>query len=165
MNTFLSRLLTFLLMAALQILIFGRICLFGVGTPLIYLWFILTLNTTLSRNKLMLWAFAMGLTVDIFFNTPGVNAAASTMTAFLRPALLRFFSPRDANTFSPHIESMGFVSFLNFIFVSSLFHLVVVTLLTFFSFDRPMLMLLFAGLGTLLTTILLLALEFLRTKS
>ena len=30
----------------------------------------------------MIWAFLLGLTVDILGNTPGMNAAAATVLAF-----------------------------------------------------------------------------------
>ena len=32
----------------------------------------------------MIWAFLLGLAVDIFGNTPGMNAAAATVLAFMR---------------------------------------------------------------------------------
>ena len=43
----------------------------------------------------MLWAFFFGLTIDVFSDTPGMNAAATVLLAFLRPSLLRLFTPRD----------------------------------------------------------------------
>ena len=39
--------------------------------------------------------FFFGLAVDILSDTPGMNAAATVLLAFLRPTFLRLFVPRD----------------------------------------------------------------------
>ena len=53
----------------------------------------------------MLWAFFFGLTIDIFADTPGMNAAATVFLAFVRPTFLRLFTPRD--TLDSIIPSSG----------------------------------------------------------
>ncbi len=39
--------------------------------------------------------FFLGLAVDVLSDTPGMNAAATVLLAFLRPTFLRLFVPRD----------------------------------------------------------------------
>ena len=52
----------------------------------------------------MVWSFLLGLTVDIFSNTPGMNAAAATLLAFMREPILRLVTLRDsAEDFEPGI--------------------------------------------------------------
>ena len=84
----------------------------------------------------MLWAFFLGLTVDIFSDTPGMNAAATVALAFLRPTFLRLFVPRDAfENIVPSIKSMGIVPFLKYLVVSVFIHHAI--LLTRILFVRP----------------------------
>lgn len=77
----------------LQVLILNNVHIAGVATPFLYVYFILKFNSGTSRNELMLWGFCIGLAIDIFSNTPGMNAAATVLLAFLRPLFLRLFTP------------------------------------------------------------------------
>lgn len=78
----------------------------------LYIYFILKVNSRVGRNELMLWSFALGLTVDMFGNTPGMNAAAATCLAFTRNSLMRLVTLRDLDEgFRPSIKNLGFSSF------------------------------------------------------
>ena len=95
---------------------------------------------------LMLWAFFLGLAIDVFSDTPGMNAAATVFLAFLRPVLLRLFTPRDTvESFVPAVRTMGISPFLKYLSFSVLVHHAVLLSIEFFSF---------AHLGTLLLRIL-----------
>ena len=92
----------------LQVLILNNVHIAGVATPFLYVYFILKFNSGTSRNELMVWGFCMGLAIDIFSNTPGMNAAATVLLAFLRPLFLRLFTPRDTlDSIVPSLKSMG----------------------------------------------------------
>ena len=93
MHSFLNRLKNFAILAAAQVLLFNHIHLFGYATAYIYLLFVLKMPRFATRNEQMLWAFALGLIVDMFGNTPGINAAAATMLAFMRNYILAMFIP------------------------------------------------------------------------
>ena len=93
----------------------------------------------------MVWGFCMGLAIDIFSNTPGMNAAATVLLAFLRPLFLRLFTPRDtfdsvASLF--RLKSMGIASFLKYLVVSVFVHHFMLLTLEFFSFTSIPLLLL-----------------------
>ena len=93
MHTFLNRLKYFLIAAGVQVLLFSHIHLFGYATVYIYLLFILKMPRFATRNAQMVWAFLLGLVVDMFSNTPGINAAAATFLAFMRDYVLAMFIP------------------------------------------------------------------------
>ena len=113
MERLLTRIAWFVGLVLVQALIFNNICLFGLATPFIYVYFLLVLDRDIDHNVLMLVAFLLGLTVDVFSNTPGVNAGASVLVAFMRPTLLRLFSPRDEyENFEPRIYTLGFGAFV-----------------------------------------------------
>lgn len=90
----LIRIRNFVILAFIQVLIFSQIHLFGYATAHIYLIFLLKLPRFTSRNEQMLWAFLFGLVVDIFGNTPGINACAATAMAFARGYILESFTQR-----------------------------------------------------------------------
>lgn len=73
----------------LQVLVLNYVHIGQYATPLFYIYFILKFHTDTGRKELMLWSFAIGLCIDIFSNTPGMNAAAAVLLAFCRPLLLR----------------------------------------------------------------------------
>ena len=165
MSKIANRLLWFLGLVFLQVLILNRIRWFGVATPFLYIYFILTMDHNISRNKLMLWAFVIGLSVDIFSNTFGIHAAASTFIAFIRPGLLRFFFVRDENEFyEPGIRVMGIGAFFRYSLVCTLIHHLLIFLLQFFTLTHPMTLLLHIATSTLLTLLFVMAIEFIRYR-
>ena len=68
----------------LQVLILNNVHIAGYATPFLYIYLILKFESDVPRNALMLWAFFLGLAVDILSDTPGMNAAATVLLAFLR---------------------------------------------------------------------------------
>ena len=81
MITYLQRIEWFIGLVLLQVLVLNRMHMNGYATPFFFIYFILKYNSGVSRNTLMVWSFLLGLTVDIFSNTPGMNAAAATLLA------------------------------------------------------------------------------------
>ena len=129
----------------LQVLILNNVHIAGYATPFLYIYLILKFESETPRNALMLWAFFLGLTVDIFSDTPGMNAAATVALAFLRPTFLRLFVPRDTlENIVPSVKSMGIVPFLKYLIVSVFIHHAILLTIEFFSF---------AHIGTLLLRI------------
>lgn len=144
----------------LQVLILNRIDWFGYATPFLYVYLLLKFESDISRNSLMLWAFCLGLVVDVFSDTPGMNAAASVLLAFGRPLLLRLFRPRDSvEGFVPSITSMGTVSFLKYSASAVAIHHTFLLSLEYFSLVYIGEWLLQIVVSTLLTVLCIMALE------
>ena len=95
-GTILSILLRYLLYGLLHIFIFSRLPpLLGVGYCFFYLGFLLFLPLDTPIVVQLLLGFGMGLTMDIFYDTGGLHAAAALVLAYLRPWVLRVLTPRD----------------------------------------------------------------------
>lgn len=98
--TYIHRIGWFIGLVLLQVLILNNVHIAGYATPFLYIYFILKFNSGTSRNELMLWAFFFGLTIDVFSDTPGMNAAATVLLAFFvllycvcsLPAIIRTIS-------------------------------------------------------------------------
>ncbi|MBQ8283413.1 MAG: rod shape-determining protein MreD [Paraprevotella sp.] len=131
------RLFWAIVLVALQIFVFGQVCLFGYATPAIYVYILCLLPLSTPRYAWLLWGFFVGLMVDMFSYSPGLGAASMTLTAMVTPLLLRLYIPKD--TVEDHIPSFKLLSKWKYIwFVSSvvLFHQACFVLLEFFSFFR-----------------------------
>ena len=139
----LHRIEWFVGLALLQVLVFNQLHIDGSATPFLYIYFILKFNSKVGRNQLMLWAFMIGLTVDVFGNTPGMNAAACTCLAFVRNSLLRLVTLRDLDeAFRPGIKSLGVAVFFRYILMASvLFCTLLLMIDTFTFFNLPVLIL------------------------
>ena len=147
----------------LQVLILNNVHIAGVATPFLYVYFILKFNSGTSRNELMVWGFCMGLAIDIFSNTPGMNAAATVLLAFLRPLFLRLFTPRDnPDSFIPSFKTMGISPFLKYTTASVFVHSLALLSIEFFSFTSIPLLLLRVVSSTILTITCIMAVEGVR---
>ncbi|ADV43158.1 rod shape-determining protein MreD [Bacteroides helcogenes] len=149
----------------LQVLILNNVHIAGYATPFLYIYLILKFESDVSRNTLMLWAFFMGLAVDVFSDTPGMNASAIVLLAFLRPVFLRLFVPRDTlDSLVPSIRAMGIFPFLKYLIVSVFVHHGILLAIEFFSFAHIGVLLLRIVASTLLTVTCIMAVEGIRKK-
>lgn len=160
LTTFIRRLGWFFLLVLIQALILNNIHLFGYATPFLYIYLLLKFDANSSRYSLLLWGFFLGLSVDIFSNTPGMNAAATTFLALARPSLLQLFAPRDSSDdLEPGIRSMGTGSFMRYTTLSLLLHQIVLMTLITFSFADSFTLILKIVSNTLLTALCIWAIE------
>lgn len=110
--------LFFVLLVLLQVLLLSRIALFGIVTPVVYIYFLLKLPIGRSPFYVIISGFLLGLVIDIFLNTPGMNAAATTIVATFRgPIMNLFFERVEHDEFVPSIynDSGAFIRFTIFI--------------------------------------------------
>ncbi|NLZ74129.1 MAG: rod shape-determining protein MreD [Bacteroidales bacterium] len=144
----------------LQVLILNHIHIAGYATPFLYIYVILKFQSDVSRNGILLWGFFLGLAVDMFSNTAGMNAIATVLLAFLQPILLRFFSIRDnLDVFKPSARAMGRWPFLRYLISGILIHHFVLVGIEYFSFLSIKEMFLRVLLSSLLTLICIKGLE------
>ena len=163
MEKFLTRTLWFIGLLLVQVVLLNKIYLFCLATPFIYIYLILVLDKDTDTNTLMLIAFSLGLLVDMFCNTPGVNAGASVLLAFSRKRLLRLFGPREEyDNYEPSTRAMGIWSFFRYAFTATLLHHTVLFLLEHFTFAHIGYLSLRILCSTILTVLLIISLEFIR---
>lgn len=113
-----------ILLLLAQVVLFKNIFLFNAAMsfPYILILFLLPINT--SRIVLLLAGMATGLFVDMFYDTPGMHAAAAVAIMFLRPFWLGALlsgSSVDASA-KANIGSMGFSLFLIYLLPITFIH-------------------------------------------
>lgn len=148
-----------------QVLIFNNILLLGYATPFIYVYLLFFMDSSLvSKNQLMIWAFFLGLGVDIGADTLGMNTAASVLLAFARPTLISMFCQvnDDINNFSPSIRTMGTIGYLKYISVGVLLQHSLLIALEYFKFTSLTDISLRIISSTILTTICIFAIDKIR---
>jgi rod shape-determining protein MreD len=104
--------------------------------PIIYPYFLLILPVVISRWALLLIAFALGLSVDIFLDTLGLHAAATVLIAYLRPGLITLTTQKGGFEAGdePRVKTFGIQWFFVYSFILLLCHHTVYFLLESFSF-------------------------------
>ena len=121
--SFFRRFVGLILLAAFQIFLLNRIVLFGYVTPLFYIWMIARFDSSMSRSSVLLWAFSLGLVIDISSGTPGLNAASATLLAMFQPSLLKMFVPLERHVvLVPGASSMGGRSFAGYLLLLTVLH-------------------------------------------
>ncbi len=130
-NLYLSLLFFFLLF--LQVLILNNINLFGYVNPYLYIAFVFVYPIEKNRNNLLTFSFLLGLLVDFFMNSGGVNAMATLSIAYIRlPLFKRIFqiSENEYPLFNLRTELFGNV-FLFVLILTFIHHLILFSLLNF----------------------------------
>lgn len=99
-----KEILLFVILILFQVLLFSRIALFGVAIPLIYIYYLIKLPIGRNHLYVIVSSFLMGFIIDLFMNTPGINAVAITTVAAIRSIVLKLFYEKV--DFEDHIPSI-----------------------------------------------------------
>lgn len=89
-STLLLNIARFVLLLAAQILIFNNLNFSGYINPYPYILFIILYPVNGNKSGLLLASFLLGITMDMFCNSGGVNAAACLVLAYFRPYIFKF---------------------------------------------------------------------------
>jgi len=159
---YLRNIIRFFAVILIQVLLLDNIQLGGYLNPYFYVIFIVLLPFESPKWLLLILAFLLGLSVDLFNGTPGMHAAASLFMAFVRPSVLKNFSPRDgyeAGTF-PRIHYYGIEWFTKYTVLLVLSHHLVLFSLEIFSFTDVFFTMGRIILSTILTSLIIVLSQF-----
>ena len=114
-KTVIQFILLFIVLTVLQ-LVCNKIVLWGVAMPVVFIYLILRLPVNLHGGWVLTIAFFSGLIIDIFDNTPGMNALACTLMAAVRRPVFNMFVSRenDMNIPIPSVDSMGISDYFKY---------------------------------------------------
>jgi rod shape-determining protein MreD len=117
-------LVRFILLIFLQVFLLKNISLYNLSTPYLYILFVLLLPFEIPNLLLFLLAFILGLTIDAFYDTPGLHAASCVLLAFVRVLFISITVQKDGfdNEPEPTLSIMGFRWFFTYALVLTLFH-------------------------------------------
>ncbi len=119
---------------ALQIFVLNRITLFGQYTPVLYPVFVMFYPFFRNRFVFLALSFLLGLGIDAFLGTWGINALATTIVAYFRTVIFRTSTDTSTDFFS--FDSLQWSQFVLFILSSIFMHQLIVQYVEFFKFSR-----------------------------
>ena len=111
-----SQVLIFVFYLLLQIFFVRQLVLFDYAFCFVYVASVILLPFEINKITLILLGFMAGVTVDIFYNTIGANAAATTLIAFLRPLVIDILTPQRGydERQALSLNSMGLTWFITY---------------------------------------------------
>lgn len=121
------------LLVALQIFVLNRIVMFGRYTPVMYPLFVMFYPFFRNKYQFLALSFLLGLGIDSFLGTWGINAFATTAIAYFRTLIFRTSTDTSTDFFS--FSSLMWPQFLGYIFTSILVHQLIVQYLEFFKLN------------------------------
>ena len=165
MLRFLIRLEWFVGLVLVQALILNHVNIYGLFTPVVYIYFVMSLNTMTGRNGILLWAFFLGMAVDIMSNTPGLNASATLCVAYFRKLFIRSQTLRElGENFQPDSWTMGAGGFFRYTLIVTLVHSVLLGLLDAFSWENTGMVMIRAVSNSAISTACIICIDRMRRR-
>jgi len=117
-------LIRFFVLVFMQVFLLKNITLYNLSTPYLYILFILLLPFEMPNIILFALAFILGLTIDAFYDTPGLHAASCVILAFVRILFISITVQKEGfdNEPEPTMSNMGFRWFFTYALILTLFH-------------------------------------------
>lgn len=122
MNNPIIHIARFIVLVLIQVLVLNNVNLFGYLNPYIYILFIILLPATLNQNRILIFSFLIGLTMDMFGDSGGVHACACLVIAYLRPLVLRFSFGISYDYQTLRFNNIPFGARLNYIVIMVFLH-------------------------------------------
>jgi rod shape-determining protein MreD len=153
----------FIFLLLFQVLILNNIQLNGYINPYFYIYFILLLPFETPRWLLLLSAFLLGISLDVFTNTIGLNASACVLMAFVRPFVISSISTGTEFMIghSPSLKNQGLKWFAYYSVILVLVHHFSLFYLEIFRFKEFFQTLIRVLLSSLFTLLLVFIAEYL----
>ena len=160
-----NRLVMFVVLLVVQVLVLNHVWLLNVATPLLYVYFAITFPRNTEKGEVLGWCFLLGLLIDIFSNTPGLAAGTLTLIGMTQTYLVELFVPRDSvENLEVSAATLGWGKFSMLSGILTLIYCLLFFILEAFNFFDWQLWILRAVFSTVLTLLLMLAIESVRSR-
>ena len=127
----------YILVMALQVLLFDQLQLLGVCHPYIYVLCLLMMPITLPHSIDMILGAIAGIIMDIFCNSLGVHTAACILVMFIRPYLIgAIVSDKDRLNEQINLHTIGMEALVKYIVIMVLIHHLTIFLLAAWSWHH-----------------------------
>jgi len=125
--------LLFIGLILLQIVVLDNINFLGYINPFLYILFIFLYPIKKIDSTLIFLSFFLGLSIDFFLNSGGINAAATLFIAFIRiPVLKSVLGKRDIDYTMSSLKKLPFAKMYTYIVILTFIHHFIVFGLEYF---------------------------------
>lgn len=160
----LLQIVNFLLLIAAQIFVFGNMSILGSATPYIYILSLLIFPLYINQTLFLIIGFFTGLTMDFFYNSGGIHAAACVTIAYFRPIALKFSFGMSYEYYTLKISQTPWGGRLTYLSILIFIHHLILFSLEFFNFKHTLLILKSTLFSSIITIILCVIIMILFTK-
>jgi hypothetical protein len=138
LNAIIRNIIRFIILILVQVLIIDNMELGRFINPFIYVLFIVLLPFETPNWLLLISGFILGISIDMFNDTAGMHAAACVFMAYIRPGILKLFSPREGYEIGtqPTIQHLGVPWFVSYSAILILLHHLVLFYIEIFRFSE-----------------------------
>ncbi|MFD0760786.1 rod shape-determining protein MreD [Lutibacter aestuarii] len=127
----------FISLVLLQVLVLNQINFFGHLNPLVYIVWVFLFPIRKNKATFLILSFLLGISIDFFSNSGGINAAATLFIAYFRlPILKLILRKSDFDFLLFNIRGITFSKAFFFIFILTFIHHFIVFTLEYFSFNE-----------------------------
>jgi hypothetical protein len=149
----------FIVLLLLQAMVLNHVFIGAYIYPAFYIYFILLLPFETKGWVLLFSSFFLGLGVDFFTNSLGINAAASVFMAFFRPMIIRLLSVSKETEpgAAPGLKTNGFAWFFIYALILIFLHhsmLFILEVFGFANFFQTLYRIIFSTIATLVLVLL-----------
>ncbi|WP_231389964.1 rod shape-determining protein MreD [Sphingobacterium pedocola] len=146
-----------MILIVLQIALFKNMGYYSLATPFPYILILFLLPIGTSNLLLYIFAFLTGLTIDAFYDTIGVHAAACVALIWFRIFFHKITLETDViNSFeTPTWSEMGFKWYSTYVLLGTLVHHLVLYIVEVFSFQNILYTLASVGLSSIFTIVII----------
>ena len=136
MNDVVKYIILFIALIFVQVVVLNNILFFGYINPLLYILFVIIYPLKRDRGLFLLLSFLLGLCIDFFVNSGGINASAILFIAYIRLPLLKGLLNKSEIDFPVFdINKLPFLKLLSYIAILTLTHHFIVYSLEYFKLN------------------------------
>jgi len=156
MNNNINNILRFIVLLLVQVTILNRINFGGFINPQVYILYVL-LFPYYNKHKgyLLLSSFFLGISIDFFMNSGGINAFSLTLIAFLRQNIFNIIIGNQDKKENISFFEIPITKSITYIIIMTLIHNTSMFWLENFSFDELLPMLVRIMFSTTYSTIII----------
>lgn len=157
-STLLVNIFRFIILLAIQIVIFNKMLFLGYISPFPYILYIILYPVNGNKSSLIISSFLLGLTMDMFCNLGGIHAAACVILAYYRPYVFKFSFGLSYEYQTVKLNQSLTPERFSFILVSVLLHHIVLFVLEAFEFRfiwDVLLRVIFSSIFTIIISIII----------
>jgi hypothetical protein len=123
MNEDIKITIQFIILILAQVLLFNNIRLFGYLNPIIYIVFIFVYPLKKEKGFFLFLSFLLGLSIDVFTDSGGSNAAATLLIAFIRLSVIKIIESNfEIDFILFNIKKLSFIQSVTYIFSLTTIH-------------------------------------------
>lgn len=135
-NEGLNSIIRFVLFLILQVLVLNHFNLFGYINPMVYIIWVLLYPIKKSKTILLIFSFLLGLCIDFFSDSGGINAAATLFIAYIRlPILNIVLGKSDFDHVLFNLRNIPIIKAIAYITLITLIHHFIIFGLEYYSIN------------------------------